>query len=47
MEKELNDELKQFEITALNEKAENAVAVAAVAAGVTERSPFPLRMLLS
>ena len=41
MEKELNDELKQFEITALNEKAENAVAVAAVAAGVTGAVPIP------
>ncbi len=41
MEKELNDELKQFEITALNEKAENAVAVAAAAAGVTGAVPIP------
>ncbi len=41
MEKELNDELKGLEITVLNEKAENAVAVAAAAATVTGAVPLP------
>lgn len=39
MERELDDELKRLEITALNEKAENAVAVAATAA--TGAIPIP------
>ncbi len=41
MEKELNDELKELEITALNEKAENAVAVAVAATAATGAVPIP------
>lgn len=41
MERELSVELKGLEITALNEKAENAVAVAAAAAAATGAVPIP------
>ncbi len=41
MEKELEDELKALEITALNEKAENAVAVAVAATATTGAVPIP------
>lgn len=41
MERELNDELKRLEITALNEKAENAVAVAVAATAATGAIPIP------
>lgn len=41
MGKELNDELKELEITALNEKAENAVAVAVAATATTGAIPIP------
>ena len=41
MEKELNDELKELEIVALNEKAENAVAVAVAATAATGAVPIP------
>lgn len=41
MEKELDDELKRLEITALNEKAENAVAVAVAATAATGAIPIP------
>lgn len=41
MEKELDEELKGLEITALNEKAENAVAVAVAATAVTGAVPIP------
>lgn len=41
MEKELDNELKVLEITALNEKAENAVAVAVAATAATGAVPIP------
>ena len=41
MGKELDDELKGLEITALNEKAENAVAVAVAATAATGAVPIP------
>ena len=41
MDRELNDELKRLEITALNEKAENAVAVAVAATAATGAIPIP------
>lgn len=41
MEKELYDELEKLEITALNEKAENAVAVAVAATAATGAIPIP------
>lgn len=41
MEKEFDDELKELEIIALNEKAENAVAVAVAATAVTGAVPIP------
>ena len=41
MDRELNDELKKLEITALNEKAENAVAVAVAATAATGAIPIP------
>lgn len=41
MERELNDELKKLEITALNEKAENAVAVAVATTATTGAIPIP------
>lgn len=41
MEKEFDDELKGLEITALNEKAENAVAVAVAATATTGAIPIP------
>lgn len=41
MENELEDELKGLEITALNEKAENAVAVAVAATAATGAIPIP------
>lgn len=41
MERELDDELKRLEITALNEKAENAVAVAVAATAATGAIPIP------
>lgn len=41
MGNELEDELKGLEITALNEKAENAVAVAVAATAVTGAVPIP------
>lgn len=41
MEKELADELEKLEITALNEKAENAVAVAVAATAATGAIPIP------
>lgn len=41
MERELDDELKKLEIVALNEKAENAVAVAVAATATTGAIPIP------
>ena len=41
MENELENELKGLEITALNEKAENAVAVAVAATAATGAIPIP------
>lgn len=41
MERKLDDELKELEITALNEKAENAVAVAVAATATTGAIPIP------
>lgn len=41
MEKEFDEELKGLEITALNEKAENAVAVAVAATAATGAIPIP------
>lgn len=41
MEQELDAELKRLEITALNEKAENAVAVAVAATAATGAVPIP------
>lgn len=41
MEKELDEELKRLEIVALNEKAENAIAVAVAATAVTGAVPIP------
>ena len=41
MEKELSDELKELEITAMNERAENAVAVAVAATAATGAIPIP------
>lgn len=41
MEKELDDELKELEKTALDEKAENAVAVAVAATSLTGAVPIP------
>lgn len=41
MSKELDDELKGLEITALNEKAENAVAIAVAATTATGAIPIP------
>lgn len=41
MEKEFANELKELEITALNEKAENAVAVAVAATAATGAIPVP------
>ena len=41
MGKELDDELKKLEIIALNEKAENAVAVAVAATAATGAIPIP------
>lgn len=41
MEKEFDDELKELEIIALNEKAENAVAVAVAATAATGAVPIP------
>ena len=41
MEKELDEKLKKLEITALNEKAENAVAVAVAATAATGAIPIP------
>lgn len=41
MERELDDDLKGLEITALNEKAENAVAVAVAATAATGAIPVP------
>ena len=41
MENELENELKGLEITALNEKAENAVAVAVAATATTGAIPIP------
>lgn len=41
MEKELDDELKILKITELNEKAENAVALAVAATAVTGAVPLP------
>lgn len=41
MEKELDEELKGLEITELNEKAENAVAVAVAATAATGAIPIP------
>lgn len=41
MNKELDDELKALEITALNEKAENAVAAAVAATTLTGAVPIP------
>lgn len=41
MERELDDELKELEIIALNEKAENAVAVAVAATATTGAVPIP------
>ncbi len=38
---ELNNELKRLQITALNEKAENVVAVAAAATAATGAVPIP------
>lgn len=41
MDKEFDKELKEYEIIALNDKAENAVAVAAAATAVTGAVPIP------
>ena len=41
MGNELENELKGLEITALNEKAENAVAVAVAATATTGAIPIP------
>lgn len=41
MEKELDEELKRLEITELNEKAENAVAIAVAATAATGTIPIP------
>ena len=41
MENEFENELKGLEITALNEKAENAVAVAVAATAITGLVPIP------
>lgn len=41
MEKELDNELKELEITELNEKAENAVAVAVATTATTGAIPIP------
>lgn len=41
MKNEFNDKMKKFEITALNEKAENAVAVAVAATAATGAVPIP------
>lgn len=41
MEKQLDNDLKGLEITALNEKAENAVAVAVAATAATGAIPIP------
>lgn len=41
MDKQLDDELKELEIIALNEKAENAVAVAVAATAATGAIPIP------
>lgn len=41
MAKELDDELKTLEIVALNEKAENAVAIAVAATATTGAIPIP------
>lgn len=41
MERELDDELKSLEIIAMNEKAENAVAVAVAATAATGAIPIP------
>lgn len=41
MENKLDEELKRLEITALNEKAENAVAVAVAATAATGAIPIP------
>lgn len=41
MERDFDVELKKFEITALNEKAENAVAVAVAATAATGGIPIP------
>lgn len=41
MERDFDVELKEFEITALNEKAENAVAVAVAATAATGGIPIP------
>ena len=41
MSLELDNELKRLEITALNEKAENAVAVAVAATSATGAIPIP------
>ena len=41
MDKEFDDELKSLEITELNEKAENAVAIAVAATAATGAVPIP------
>ena len=41
MDREFNDELKRLEITEMNEKAENAVAVAVAATATTGAIPIP------
>ena len=41
MEKQLNDELKRLEIIEMNEKADNAVAVAVAATAATGAIPIP------
>lgn len=41
MERELNEDLKRLEITAMNEKADNAVAVAVAATAATGAVPIP------
>lgn len=41
MEHELDNDLKEYEITALNEKAENAVAVAVATTAATGAIPIP------
>ncbi len=41
---ELQDDLKNLELIALNEKAENAVAVAVAATAATGAIPIPLQM---